>query len=246
MSFDPFGDFEVAGYLQNSLQLKDPVEVKESEHLSFEASIEDALAFLENEPLIDYGAVLKVHEILFSAFYHWAGRDRNELVPHLAVFKGVHGDPDSTVFEHPAQIRLAVDYALNWQVIVNAFETDPAKSWGSWHLLTRSWTVMGALSCWCSWSSRSEQVSPSIGQRRRKTCTCVPSVTKFASLRSGTLTAICSRLWSTFLVGKSGLGSSVVSKDWMDWIKKGLRTKALLIQKYSKSTKLIVQLHKRG
>jgi len=34
MTFDPFGDFETAGYLQNSLQLKDPTEVKESEHLS--------------------------------------------------------------------------------------------------------------------------------------------------------------------------------------------------------------------
>ena len=41
MIFDPFGDFETAGYLQNSLKLKDPLEVKESEHLSFEASIED-------------------------------------------------------------------------------------------------------------------------------------------------------------------------------------------------------------
>jgi hypothetical protein len=30
MTFDPFGDFETAGYLQNSLQLKDPVEVKPS------------------------------------------------------------------------------------------------------------------------------------------------------------------------------------------------------------------------
>jgi cell filamentation protein len=31
MTFDPFGDFEAAGYLQNSLQLKTPTEVKESE-----------------------------------------------------------------------------------------------------------------------------------------------------------------------------------------------------------------------
>ena len=64
--FDPFGDFETAGYLQNSLQLKDPTEVKESEHLSFELSIEDALAYLAKKKLIDYEAVLSVHEILFS------------------------------------------------------------------------------------------------------------------------------------------------------------------------------------
>ena len=40
MTFDPFGDFDTAGYLQNSLKLKDSIEVKESEHLSFEASID--------------------------------------------------------------------------------------------------------------------------------------------------------------------------------------------------------------
>lgn len=85
MTFDPFGDFDTEGYLRNSLKLKDSVEVKESEHLSFEASIEDALAHLAKKRPIDYEAVLKTHEILFSGFYPWAGKDRNELVPHLAV-----------------------------------------------------------------------------------------------------------------------------------------------------------------
>jgi cell filamentation protein len=98
MTFDPFGDFETEGYLQNSLKLKDPLEVKESEHLSFEASIEDALAYLAKQKPIDYKAVLKTHEILFSGFYPWAGKDRNELVPHLAVFKGSKDDPHHTIF----------------------------------------------------------------------------------------------------------------------------------------------------
>lgn len=87
MSFDPFGDFETAGYLQNALQLKDPVDVKESEHLSFELSMEDALGYLAKKRPIDYKAVLKVHEILFSDFYHWAGKDRKELVPILQSSK---------------------------------------------------------------------------------------------------------------------------------------------------------------
>ncbi len=46
MSFDPFGDFETAGYLRNHQRLKDPVEVKESEHFVFELSIEEALSHL--------------------------------------------------------------------------------------------------------------------------------------------------------------------------------------------------------
>lgn len=53
MIFDPFGDFETAGYLRNTLQLKDPVEVKESEHLSFELSMEDALGYLAKKKPID-------------------------------------------------------------------------------------------------------------------------------------------------------------------------------------------------
>lgn len=125
MTFDPFGDFEAAGYLQNSLKLKDPTEVKESEHLSFELSIEEALAFLAQKKPIDYETVLKVHEILFSGFYHWAGKDRNELVPHLAVFKGSHNDPRSTVFERPDFIRIAVDYALQLAADKQHFRDHP-------------------------------------------------------------------------------------------------------------------------
>ena len=34
MSFDPFGDFDTAGYLQNALQLKEPEEVKRAEHFT--------------------------------------------------------------------------------------------------------------------------------------------------------------------------------------------------------------------
>ncbi|SEM60280.1 cell filamentation protein [Pseudomonas sp. ok272] len=130
MTFDPFGDFETAGYLQNSLQLKDPNEVKESEHLSFELSIEDALAYLAKKKPLDYKAVLSVHEILFSGFYHWAGKDRHELVPHLAVFKGSNDDPRSTVFEHPNAIKLSVDHALKLAADKKRFRDHPGAVMG--------------------------------------------------------------------------------------------------------------------
>ena len=54
MNFDPFGDFESAGYLQNLQGLKDPSEVKASEHFIFELSIEDALAYLAKKKPLDY------------------------------------------------------------------------------------------------------------------------------------------------------------------------------------------------
>jgi cell filamentation protein len=125
-----FGDFETAGYLQNALQLKDPAEVKESEHLSFELSLEEALEFLARKKPIDYRSVLKVHEILFSGFYPWAGKDRNELVPHLAVFKGSEGDPYRTVFEHPRSIKLSVDYALELASNKKRFRDNPGDVMG--------------------------------------------------------------------------------------------------------------------
>ncbi|PRA34105.1 Fic/DOC family protein [Pseudomonas poae] len=130
MSFDPFGDFETAGYLQNVLRLKDPSEVKESEHLSFELSMEDALDYLSKKASIDFESVRKVHEILFSDFYPWAGKDRSELVPHLAVFKGSQDDPRHTVFEHPLSIKRSVDYALELASNKKRFKDRPGDVMG--------------------------------------------------------------------------------------------------------------------
>lgn len=130
MSFDPFGDFETAGYLQNTLQLKDPVDVKESEHLSFELSLEDALAYLATKKPIDYRCVLKVHEVLFADFYHWAGKDRKALVPHLAVFKGTQANPRHTAFEHPDSIKRSVEYALELASNTQRFRNYPGDVMG--------------------------------------------------------------------------------------------------------------------
>ncbi len=43
MSFDPFGDFDTAGYLQNALQLMEPEKVKRVEHLALKASIHNPI-----------------------------------------------------------------------------------------------------------------------------------------------------------------------------------------------------------
>ncbi|EPC5390717.1 Fic family protein [Serratia liquefaciens] len=130
MIFDPFGDCDAAGYLQNTLHLKESAEIKKSEHLSFELSIEDALSYLAQTKHINYSSVLKVHEILFSDFYPWAGKDRNELVPHLAVFKGSEKNSRHTVFERPDSIRLAVDYALRLAVDKERFRERPGEVMG--------------------------------------------------------------------------------------------------------------------
>ncbi|MGQ8817453.1 Fic/DOC family protein [Serratia sp. NA_13] len=130
MIFDPFGDFDTSGYLQNSLALKEPDEIKRAEHLSFELSIEDALSYLAQTNPINYQSVLQVHETLFSDFYPWAGKDRNELVPHLAVFKGSPDNLRHTVFERPDSIRMAVDYALHLAADKERFRERPGEVMG--------------------------------------------------------------------------------------------------------------------
>lgn len=75
MAFDPFGDFETAGYLRNTQGLSDPESVKHIEHSLFLANLDDAIDMLRTRLVIDYDSFLEVHRILFEDFYPWAGQD---------------------------------------------------------------------------------------------------------------------------------------------------------------------------
>jgi cell filamentation protein len=76
VTFDPFGDFETVGYLRNFEKEKAPVIVKRLEHASFTTDIDDAFTALAGKKPLTYADVLSTHEILFDAFYPWAGQDR--------------------------------------------------------------------------------------------------------------------------------------------------------------------------
>lgn len=105
--FDPFGDFETAGYLRNTAREKDLESVKRTEHLLFRTHLSSAMAFLSGRRNIVYNDFLQVHEIIFGALYPWAGQDRAALLPDRAIIKGnVH-------FSHPRDCRRAVEEGLN-------------------------------------------------------------------------------------------------------------------------------------
>ncbi|MGY4493836.1 Fic/DOC family protein [Pseudomonas sp. TE3610] len=112
MIFDPFGDFETAGYLRNRFKLTDLNVVKRLEHSSFESNIESALAYLADLGTIDYQAILRVHGILFSDIYPWAGQDRTVLTPDLRITKGRKGEPGYTEFADSPDIVRAAEYAI--------------------------------------------------------------------------------------------------------------------------------------
>lgn len=107
MTFDPFGDFATQGYLRNHEREQDLNIVRRLEHASFATGLADAFAALASVQRLQYHHVLATHRILFEALYPWAGQDRMQTARDLAVSRG------GVLFAHPADIRHAVDYALN-------------------------------------------------------------------------------------------------------------------------------------
>jgi cell filamentation protein len=101
MSFDPFGDFETRGYLRNVFGEKDPNIIKHLEHSSFVAGVSEAFKYLGSIQRLSYHDVLYTHKLLFGDIYPWAGQDRMETAPAIAVSKG------PVLFAHPKDAQAA-------------------------------------------------------------------------------------------------------------------------------------------
>jgi cell filamentation protein len=106
MTFDPFGDFESRGYLRNIFREKDPNIIKHLEHSSFVAGVSEAFQYLRAIRRFSYQDVLQTHKILFGDIYPWAGQDRMQTAPEIAVSKG------RVLFAHPMDAKAAVEYGL--------------------------------------------------------------------------------------------------------------------------------------
>jgi cell filamentation protein, protein adenylyltransferase len=106
VTFDPFGDFETRGYLRNLANEKDPEIIRRLEHTSFTTGIDAAFERLAAIKHLSYLDVLETHKILFEAVYPWAGQDRLETAPDLAVSRG------PILFARPQDIQRAVNFAL--------------------------------------------------------------------------------------------------------------------------------------
>jgi len=124
VSFDPFNDFDSRGYLRNAFGEKDPDIIKHLEHRSFVAGISKAFGHLGSIPYLTYRDVLQVHQILFGSVYPWAGQDRRQTAPDIAVSKG------SVLFAHPNDAEAAVSYALNLGTDKSALAAKPGEVLG--------------------------------------------------------------------------------------------------------------------
>ena len=106
MTFDPFGDFEARGYLRNFEGEKDLRKIKFIEHASFLAKLDTALDRLFRVARLSYRNILDTHKTLFKDVYPWAGQDRAQTAPDIAVSKG------TVLFAHPNDAKPAVEHAL--------------------------------------------------------------------------------------------------------------------------------------
>jgi cell filamentation protein len=104
--FDPFKDFESAGYLRNKFQEKDLEVIRQTEHSLFLANMQVAIDFLAKLDSVTYSDFLQVHEILFSSLYPWAGKSRFETAPEIAISKA------GIEFCHPNDVQRAVEHGL--------------------------------------------------------------------------------------------------------------------------------------
>jgi cell filamentation protein len=105
---DPFGDYQTEGYLRNFYKEKDLTIVGHLETAAFEDHVHEAIRFLRRLPRINYEHITEIHRRLFDSVYPWAGHDRSENAPDIAIVKAGY----KTLFAHPADVRRAAEYAL--------------------------------------------------------------------------------------------------------------------------------------
>ena len=104
--FDPFGDFEINGYLQNIGKDKNQRVIKEIENNVFELKLSEALHYLSTRKTITYNDFLATHKIIFTEYYPSAGQDRTITAPNCAIGKA------NIYFAAPNDSKLAIEYGL--------------------------------------------------------------------------------------------------------------------------------------
>lgn len=85
--FDPFGDYQINGYLRNNQKETDLIIVKTLEQMVFEQNIDKAINYIAKVTTITDKNLFQVHKILFKDLYPWAGTDRYSLESQKQIQK---------------------------------------------------------------------------------------------------------------------------------------------------------------
>ncbi len=121
MTFDPFNDNEIRGYLRNHAGINDPAIVRRLEHNAFAGNIVKALQLLKDAGDLNLEHVQKAHKTLFSDVYPWAGEDRSQNASDLNITKG------AISFQMAPYVPHGVAHALDNGNDPAKFRADPGK-----------------------------------------------------------------------------------------------------------------------
>lgn len=123
---DPFGDYQTEGYLRNFSKEKNLQIVGHLETAAFETQVHQVIRHLRRQPNIYYEHITETHKRLFDSVYPWAGKDRSENAPNIAIAKGGYNN----LFVHPADIRRAAEHALELAKNANHLRIHPGQVFG--------------------------------------------------------------------------------------------------------------------
>jgi len=82
--------------------------IRHLELAAFQERIHLALRYLKIPRILQYEHITQTHKTLFASLYPWAGSDRLQNAPDIAIGKAGY----QKLFAHPVDIRRAADYAL--------------------------------------------------------------------------------------------------------------------------------------
>jgi cell filamentation protein len=122
--FDPFGDYEIRGYLRNTQAEMDRSIMRKWEHAVYVSNIVSVVGYVRNDTPITYKTLLNTHRQIFETVYPWAGSDRSKF--NIAIGKGGY----QKLFAHPLSIRRAAEYAISRASVPSDLGKNPGEIFG--------------------------------------------------------------------------------------------------------------------
>jgi cell filamentation protein len=122
--FDPFGDYQIRGYLRNTQAEMDRSIMRKWEHAVYVSNIVSVVGCVRKNNPITYKTLLNTHRQIFGTVYPWAGSDRSNF--NIAICKGGY----QTLFAHPLSIQRAAEYAISRASVPSDLGKNPGEIFG--------------------------------------------------------------------------------------------------------------------
>jgi cell filamentation protein len=122
--FDPFGDYQIKGYLRNTQAEMDRSIMRKWEHAVYVSNIVSVVGYVRNDKPVTYKTLLNTHRQIFGTVYPWAGCDRSNI--NITICKGGY----QKLFAHPRSVQRAAEYAISRACVPSDLGNYPGEIFG--------------------------------------------------------------------------------------------------------------------